>query len=45
MAKVTYIRADGERRTLDVPAGTSLMNGAVSHQFDGIVVRTPQTQL
>ena len=37
MAKVTYVRADGERRTLDVPAGTSLMNGAVSHQLDGIV--------
>jgi 2Fe-2S ferredoxin len=37
MAKVTYVRAGGERRTLDVPAGTSLMNGAVSHRLDGIV--------
>ena len=37
MAEVTYVRADGERRTLDVPDGTSLMIGAVSHQLDGIV--------
>ena len=37
MAEVTYVRADGERRTLDVPEGTSLMIGAVSHQLDGIV--------
>lgn len=37
MPEVTYVRADGERRTLDVPEGTSLMIGAVSHQLDGIV--------
>ena len=37
MPEVTYVRADGERRTLDLPEGTSLMNGAVSHQLDGIV--------
>jgi len=37
MPEVTYVRADGERRTLDLPAGTSLMNGAVSHSLDGIV--------
>jgi 2Fe-2S ferredoxin len=37
MAEVTYVRAGGERRTLDVPEGTSLMIGAVSHQLDGIV--------
>ena len=37
MAEVTYVRADGERRTLDVPDGSSLMIGAVSHQLDGIV--------
>ena len=45
MAEVTYVRSDGERRTLDVPEGTSLMIGAVSHQLDGIVVHTPETQL
>ena len=37
MAKVTYVRDDGERRTLDVPGGTSLMAAAVSRQLDGIV--------
>jgi 2Fe-2S ferredoxin len=37
MAKVTYVRDDGERRTLDVPDGTSLMAAAVSRQLDGIV--------
>jgi ferredoxin, 2Fe-2S len=37
MPEVTYIRADGERRTLDLPEGTSLMAGAVSCQLDGIV--------
>ena len=37
MPEVTYVLADGERRTLDVPEGTSLMIGAVSHRLDGIV--------
>ena len=37
MAKVTYVRDDGERRTLDVPEGTSLMAAAVSRRLDGIV--------
>jgi ferredoxin, 2Fe-2S len=37
MPEVTYIRAGGERRTLDLPEGTSLMAGAVSCQLDGIV--------
>jgi 2Fe-2S ferredoxin len=37
MAKVTYVRDDGERRTLDVPDGTSLMAAAVSRRLDGIV--------
>ena len=45
MAEVTYVRDDGERRTLDVPDGTSLMAAAVSRQLDGIVVRTPEAQL
>ena len=37
MAKVTYVRDDGERRALDVPDGTSLMAAAVSRRLDGIV--------
>lgn len=37
MPKVTYIQHDGYRVTLDVPAGTSLMRGAVSNDVDGIV--------
>jgi hypothetical protein len=45
MPEVTYVRADGERRMLDLPEGTSLMAGAVSRQLDGIVAHTPETQL
>ncbi len=37
MPEVTYIRPDGERTTLDIPEGTSLMRGAVGNNVDGIV--------
>jgi 2Fe-2S ferredoxin len=37
MPKVTYVRQDGERQTIDVPASTSLMHGAVANNIDGII--------
>jgi len=37
MPKAVYIRHDGQRTTLDIPEGTSLMRGAVNNDVDGIV--------
>jgi ferredoxin, 2Fe-2S len=37
MPLATYIGPDGERTTLDIPEGTSLMRGAVSNNVDGII--------
>lgn len=37
MPKVTYTRVDGSQEALDVPAGTSVMQAAVSHGIDEIV--------
>lgn len=37
MPDITYISADGERTTLALDNGTSLMEGAVSHGVDGII--------
>jgi len=36
-ARVTYILADGQKRVVDVPAGTSIMQAALSHNVPGIV--------
>jgi 2Fe-2S ferredoxin len=51
MPEVTYVRADGERRTLDTTACARRPNSRLSCQLivsgslDGIVVHTPETQL
>ncbi len=37
MPKVTYIASTGESTTIDVPAGYSVMEGAVRNGIDGIV--------
>jgi ferredoxin, 2Fe-2S len=37
MPKVTYIAYTGESNTIDVPIGTSVMEGAVKNGIDGIV--------
>jgi 2Fe-2S ferredoxin len=37
MPKVTYISHEGETTTIDVPVGTSVMEGAVKNGIDGIV--------
>lgn len=37
MPRVTYISHDGKETTLDVPVGTSVMQGAVLNGVDGIV--------
>lgn len=36
MVKVTFIQPDGTRRTVDMPAGGSVMEGAVAGQVPGI---------
>ncbi len=36
MPVVTFIEADGTRHTLELPAGQSAMEGAVSHALRGI---------
>lgn len=36
MAKVTYVLADGTRRAVEVPEGTSVMRGAVENNIRGI---------
>jgi ferredoxin, 2Fe-2S len=45
MAKVTYVRDDGERRTLDVPDGTSLMAAAVAMLDTTACERRPGSRL
>jgi len=37
MAKITYITHDGERQTVDVPVGWSVMEGAIQNDITGIV--------
>jgi 2Fe-2S ferredoxin len=37
MAKVTYIESNGEERTVEVPVGATVMDGAADHEIDGIV--------
>ena len=37
MPQVTYVSHNGERTTLDVPLGTSVMQAATLHGLDGIV--------
>lgn len=36
MAKITYIAFDGEARTVDVPVGSSVMEGARTNKVPGI---------
>jgi ferredoxin, 2Fe-2S len=36
MGKVTYIQYDGNRHTIELPDGDSLMSGAVAHGVRGI---------
>ena len=37
MPKITYISHTGTSRTIDVPAGDTVMEGAVQNNVDGIV--------
>ena len=37
MAKITYVEPGGASRTIDVPSGESVMDGAFDNQVDGIV--------
>ncbi|RKT54656.1 2Fe-2S iron-sulfur cluster-binding protein [Saccharothrix australiensis] len=37
MPKIVYVRPDGTRHTVDVAAGTSVMQGAIRHDVAGIV--------
>jgi 2Fe-2S ferredoxin len=37
MPKITYVHPDGSRDVLDVPVGTSIMQGAILNSIDGIV--------
>lgn len=36
MPKITYVQPNGERKTVDVPVGTSLMLGAIRGNVRGI---------
>ena len=36
MVKVTYVQPDGSQRTLDIPPGLSVMEGAVKKNLPGI---------
>ena len=55
MPKITYITHDGEKNTVEVPTGLSVMEGAlqnnrlscqiiVSNDLDGLEVTTPVKQ-
>ncbi|MEV4421490.1 2Fe-2S iron-sulfur cluster-binding protein [Patulibacter sp. NPDC049589] len=37
MPQITYVLADGEERTVDVPEGQSVMDGSVRNNLPGIV--------
>ncbi|OWW18719.1 2Fe-2S iron-sulfur cluster-binding protein [Noviherbaspirillum denitrificans] len=37
MVQITYRSSDGAQRVVDVPIGTSLMQGAMTHGISGIV--------
>ena len=37
MPKITYIQPDGQRREIEAPAGTTLMEAAVDNDVQGIV--------
>lgn len=37
MPKITYRQPDGSSQTIDLPVGSSVMQGAVSNSVDGIV--------
>ncbi|MDH5708909.1 MAG: 2Fe-2S iron-sulfur cluster-binding protein, partial [Hylemonella sp.] len=37
MANITYVEADGQSTTIDLPDGWSLMQGATSKGVDGIL--------
>ncbi|MEU5682605.1 2Fe-2S iron-sulfur cluster-binding protein [Streptomyces venezuelae] len=39
MPKITYVNVDGDQTSVDVPAGTSVMRGAVFNDIDGIVAQ------
>lgn len=39
MPKITYITVDGTERAIDVPAGTSVMRGAVLNDVPGIIAQ------
>ena len=36
MPSVTFVEADGTEHTVDVPVGTSVMQGAINHLIPGI---------
>jgi ferredoxin, 2Fe-2S len=36
MAKIVYVEANGTEHAVDVPTGTSIMQGAVNHAIPGI---------
>ena len=36
MPEVTYVESDGTQHRVDVPVGTSIMQGAVNHMVPGI---------
>ena len=37
MTSVTYVECNGTEHTVDVPVGTSVMQGAIDNNIDGIV--------
>ena len=37
MVKVTFVKADGSERTIDVPAGESVMRSAIQNDIDEIL--------
>ena len=37
MPAVTFVAPNGERRTIDIPVGWSVMEGAIQNDIDGIV--------
>ncbi len=37
MPKITFVEPGGDRKTVEIAVGTSVMEGAVDHGIDGIV--------